>query len=61
MFIMGQYKAAYAPDHPRRLENNRIYEHVLVAEEKLGRYLKDGEVVHYIVVWPSGKARDFVE
>lgn len=47
MFIMGQYKAAYAPDHPRRLENNCIYEHVLVAEEKLGRYLKDGEVVHH--------------
>lgn len=47
MFIMGQYKAAYAPDHPNKLQNNCIYEHILVAEEKLGRYLKDGEVVHH--------------
>ena len=45
--IMGKYKAAYAPDHPKRLQNNCVYEHILVAEEKLGRRLNDGEVIHH--------------
>ena len=45
--IMGQYKAIYAPNHPKGLNNGCVYEHILVAEEKLGRFLKDGEVVHH--------------
>jgi len=41
------YISTYAPNHPRACRN-RIYEHILVAEKKLGRYLKKGEVVHHI-------------
>lgn len=45
---MSQYKAIYAPNHPNRNKiNNCIYEHILVASEKLGRPLKEGEVVHH--------------
>lgn len=46
--INGQYKAIYTPTHPRKLQNGCVYEHVLIAEEKLGRYLKDGEIVHHL-------------
>lgn len=42
------------PDHPRAIKKY-VYEHILVAEEMLGRYLKfygrnhpDNEVVHHI-------------
>jgi endogenous inhibitor of DNA gyrase (YacG/DUF329 family) len=30
------------------LDNRRVYEHILVAEEALGRKMKKGEVVHHI-------------
>lgn len=42
------YRCIYAPDHPRRHPNGYVYEHVLVAESKIGRPLLDGEVVHHI-------------
>lgn len=45
--IVGQYKAIYMPTHPRRLQNNCVYEYILIAEAKLGRSLKDGEIVHH--------------
>jgi len=40
------YIYAYAPDHPRA-SNSYVFEHILVAEEKLGRHLRPGEVVHH--------------
>lgn len=42
------YKVIYKPDHPFSRSNGYVYEHVLVAEEKLGRSLRRGEVVHHI-------------
>ena len=45
---MGKYLAKYVPNHPRATKEGCVYEHVLVAEESLGRYLKDGEIVHHI-------------
>lgn len=36
------------PGHHRAYKNTMVYEHVLVAEEKLGRPLKDEEVVHHV-------------
>ena len=42
------YMRVYKPDHPRADSRNYIFEHILIAEEMLGRPLKNGEVVHHI-------------
>ena len=36
------------PDHPRADERNYVYEHIVIAEKKIGRLLTDNEVVHHI-------------
>ena len=41
------YVAVYCPEHPRT-HLNHIFEHIIVAEEALGRFLKEGEVIHHI-------------
>lgn len=47
--ISNGYISIYFPEHPNASESNgRIYEHVLVAENKLGRLLNAGECVHHI-------------
>ena len=43
---MGYY-IVYMPSHHKARSSGVVYEHVLVAERKLGRKLKDGEVVHH--------------
>ncbi len=48
IFIMGQYPAVYMPEHPRANHDGAVYVHVLVAEEKLGRYLSKEEHVHHV-------------
>lgn len=35
------------PNHPRSYRNE-VYEHIVVAEKKIGRYLNKGETVHHI-------------
>lgn len=45
---MGKYLCEYAPTHPRSTKEGYIYSHILVAEEMLGRYLKQDECVHHI-------------
>lgn len=42
------YMLVYMPDHPRATTNGMVYEHILVAEQKIGRPLKPKEVVHHI-------------
>lgn len=42
------YIAVYMPEHHRAFENGCVYEHILVAEQKLGRKLLELEVVHHI-------------
>lgn len=35
------------PGHPRATSGRYVFEHILVAEELLGRYLLDGETIHH--------------
>lgn len=45
------YVLIYCPEHPRATEKPNgkyIREHIIVAEKKIGRFLKYGEVVHHI-------------
>jgi hypothetical protein len=35
------------PDHPRAKRSPYVFEHILVAQELLGRYLEPGESVHH--------------
>lgn len=43
----GGYVRVYAPEHPTAKQGS-VFEHTLVAEKKLGRYLEKDEVVHHI-------------
>lgn len=43
-----EYTFIYMPSHPKASSNGCVYEHVLVAEQKLGRPLTKDEVVHHI-------------
>jgi len=43
----GRYWMVNVPGHPKAYRNE-VYEHVLVAEEKIGRYLEGKECVHHI-------------
>lgn len=42
------YIQIYDPSHPMSDSRGRVYEHRVVMEKKIGRYLKEGEVVHHI-------------
>lgn len=46
--IKSGYVYIYQPDHPRSTNNGAVFEHILIAEKKIGRYLAKGEIVHHI-------------
>ena len=46
--LISGYYYIYKPDHPNANKMGYVAEHRLVAEEKIGRYLKENEVVHHI-------------
>lgn len=45
--LTNGYLVENCPGHPRAYRNE-VYQHILVAEKKLGRYLNKGEVVHHL-------------
>jgi len=46
--IKSGYWTVYNPNHPRALNIGRVWEHLLVAEKKLGRYITKSEPIHHI-------------
>lgn len=44
---MNGYPIIYRPNHPRCNHDGYIYQHIEVAENKIGRFLRYGEVVHH--------------
>ena len=42
------YNVIYMPEHHRSDNTGCVYEHIVVAENKLGRSLNDGECVHHL-------------
>ncbi len=42
------YALVLCPDHPNKKHRNYVYEHRLVMEKHLGRYLTKEEIVHHI-------------
>jgi len=46
--IIKGYISVYAKNHPFAHKSGDVYEHRLVMEKKIGRYLKPEEVVHHI-------------
>jgi hypothetical protein len=46
--LKSNYWTVYAPEHPRVLNNNRVFEHILIAEKKYGRSIPKGQPIHHI-------------
>ena len=47
MPLMGKYEYIIDKTHPRANEDGQVYLHIIVAEQKVGRYLLPEEVVHH--------------
>lgn len=50
--ILNGYRVIYMPDHPSAMKsdnwNGYIYEHIAIAEERLGRKISKDEVCHHL-------------
>lgn len=38
----------YKPEHPRSGDNGYVFEHIVIAEKAIGRFLSSEECVHHI-------------
>lgn len=49
---LNGYRVIYLPTHPRAMQsecwNGYIYEHIVIAEQHLGRALHEDEIVHHL-------------
>lgn len=48
----------YTPNHPRAWDDRCMYEHIIIAERKIGRFLVEGEVVHHVNMDPGDNNPD---
>ena len=46
--LKGGYWTVYNPTHPRSLNIGRVFEHILIMEKHIGRFIKKGEPIHHI-------------
>lgn len=44
----GNYLQIYYPQHPRVNERGYVYQHIIIMEKIIGRYLKPKEIIHHI-------------
>lgn len=42
------YILIYCPEHPKAYRKNYVFEHRLMMERKLGRYLNSNEIIHHM-------------
>lgn len=41
------YEVVYCPEHPRAWSTGYVYTHTIIAEQKVGRLLVPGEIIHH--------------
>ena len=46
--LKSGYWTVYMPNHPRTLNNGRVWEHILILEKELERYIDKSEPIHHI-------------
>lgn len=59
--VRNGYIMIYVPDHPRATKAGAVFEHIVVAEKKIGRSLLPGEVVHHINEIPDDNRPENLE
>jgi hypothetical protein len=56
LFTVSKYKTIQLRGHPKSGTAGSVYEHVLIAEKALGRYLPDGVEIHHVDENPANNS-----